>query len=123
MGTTSKKAAEAEVSEATAEAFELNAGEVTTAETAQTATEAKKQPIDPNKDKVDFYAFKDNDKYKDDIFVAVNGKTFKIQRGKHVKIPRYVAAVLENGQNQDTHTANLIERESDAYNLASKALN
>lgn len=80
-------------------------------------------PIDPNKDKVDFYAFKDGGKYKDDIFVAVNGKTFKIQRGKHVKIPRYVAAVLENGMDQDAHTANLMENERDAYNIASKVLN
>ena len=87
------------------------------------AIETAPQAIDPNKDKVDFYAFKDGDKYKDDIFVAVNGKTFKIQRGQHVKIPRYVAAVLENGMDQDARTANLMENESDAYNIASKALN
>lgn len=70
-------------------------------------------PVIPDKDKVDFYAFKDNDKYKDDIFVAVNGRSFKIQRGKHVRIPRYVAEVLENGMDQDAKTANLIEREGE----------
>ncbi|MEA4920633.1 MAG: hypothetical protein VB078_06925 [Clostridiaceae bacterium] len=87
-------------------------------------TELKKAPavpLDPEKDKVDFYAFKDNDKYKDDIFVAVNGKTFKIQRGKHVRIPRYVAEVLANSMDQDARTANLMEKEASAYNIASKA--
>jgi hypothetical protein len=78
--------------------------------------------IDPNNDKVEFLAFKDNDKYKDDITVCVNGRVFKIQRGKRVLIPRYVAAVLENSQDQDTRTANLIESQVEAYNVASKTM-
>lgn len=58
---------------------------------------------------VDFYAFKDNGKYKDDIVVGVNGKIWKIKRGEHVKIPRYVAKVIENSMEQDEKTARLIE--------------
>ena len=32
-------------------------------------------------ERVPFMAFKDNDKYKDDLIVIVNGKTWQIQRG------------------------------------------
>lgn len=32
----------------------------------------------------------------DDVFVSVNCKNYLIQRGKSVKIPRYVAEVIEN---------------------------
>jgi hypothetical protein len=77
--------------------------------TAPAEAPAPVPAIDPNNDKVEFLAFKDNDNYKDDITVCVNGRVFKIQRGKRVLIPRYVAAVLENSQDQDTRTANLIE--------------
>jgi len=60
-------------------------------------------------ERVPFFAFKDNDKYKDDIVVGVNGKTFIIQRGVEVMIPRYVKMVLEDSMIQDVHAANVIE--------------
>ena len=41
------------------------------------------------------------DKYKDDLFVGVNGRTFKIQRGKRVKVPDYVAEVIRHSQRAD----------------------
>ena len=56
--------------------------------------------------------FKDNYKYKDDVFVAVNGKAWQIQRGKEVEVPEEVAQVLEQSIKQDDDTANLIERKS-----------
>ncbi len=56
--------------------------------------------------------FKDGDKYKDDVFVGVNGKAFKIQRGVEVEVPAYVADVLEQSMQQDFNTASMIERES-----------
>ena len=71
---------------------------------------------------VDFYAFKDSDRYKDDIIVAVNGRVWRIQRGEHVKIPRYVYEVLANSQRQDTYTANLIERETAARDAAKNGI-
>lgn len=40
----------------------------------------------------------------EDVFVAVNGQTFKIQRGVEVMIPRNVAAVLDQSQEQDYKT-------------------
>lgn len=67
--------------------------------------------------------FKDGDKYKDDVFVAVNGRSFQIKRGETVQVPAYVAEVLEQSMAQDNATANLIERESSAYAAEAKARN
>lgn len=33
---------------------------------------------------------------KDDVYVAVNGKSFLIKRGEEVEVPAYVAEVLTN---------------------------
>ena len=33
---------------------------------------------------------------KDDVYVAVNGKSFLIKRGEEVEVPDYVASVLRN---------------------------
>lgn len=50
-------------------------------------------------EKVPFKAYKDK-KIADDIFVCVNGKTFLIQRGVQVNIPRYVYLALEASERQ-----------------------
>ena len=42
--------------------------------------------------------FKDNSRYKGDLFVSVNGVNYKIRRGVEVEVPAYVAEVLENAQ-------------------------
>ena len=49
--------------------------------------------------------FKDYGEYKDDVFVAVNGESYLIQRGVEVEVPRSVAEVLEHSQQQDDLTA------------------
>lgn len=54
--------------------------------------------------------FKDSDKYKDDVFVGVNGHTFQIKRGVEVEVPDYVAEVLEHSQRQDESTQIKLER-------------
>lgn len=56
--------------------------------------------------------FKDSDKYKDDVFVAVNGRNYQIQRGKEVQVPRCVAEILNASEEQDTRTAELIAQKS-----------
>ncbi len=61
-------------------------------------------------DIVEIELFKDNGKYKDDMTVLVNGKCWKIQRGVKVKVPRYVALVIENSLKQDRATAQLISQ-------------
>ena len=45
--------------------------------------------------------FKDNSRYKGDLFVSVNGVNYKIRRGVEVE----VAEVLEHSQMQDELTA------------------
>lgn len=65
--------------------------------------------------------FRDNDKYKDDVFVAVNGRSFQIRRGETVMVPEYVATVLEQSMNQDQATASMIERQSGEYEAGAKS--
>jgi hypothetical protein len=64
---------------------------------------------------VPFYAFKDNDKYKDDITVGVNGKIFRIKRGVQVMIPRNVYNVLMRSMEQDAKTADMISNQANAF--------
>ena len=45
--------------------------------------------------------FEDGGKYKDDVPVSVNGKTWVLQRGVPVKVPRFVASVIDNSEKQD----------------------
>lgn len=61
---------------------------------------------------VEIKLFKDNGKYKDDVFVSVNGETIAIKRGERVKIKRKFAEVLEHSDHQDQETARLIEEKS-----------
>lgn len=90
---------------------------------AQAEAEAAKTPVNagvnaavnPDDELVPVYLFKDNDKYKDDVFVAVNGERVQIKRGETVMVKRKFARVLEQSQKQDTKTANLIQQESDRY--------
>ena len=44
--------------------------------------------------------YKDNDRYKHDVQVIVNGRVYLIQRGIEVEVPDFVAEVLENAQAQ-----------------------
>lgn len=54
--------------------------------------------------------FKDNHDYREDVFVAVNGERYLIQRGVEVEVPDYIAEVLEHSAQQDARTAELIEK-------------
>lgn len=64
---------------------------------------------------VEVKLFKDGGKYKDDVFVGVNGENVVIQRGERVKIPRKFAEVLDNSDRQDYETAKLIEQRSGEF--------
>lgn len=66
--------------------------------------------------------FKDNDKYKDDLHIGVNGVMYTIQRGKPVMVPRKVANVIEAQMEQDMATANLISRESGEFAAEARRL-
>jgi len=52
--------------------------------------------------------FYDGDKYKDPVFVGINGMTWLVQRGVDVEVPEEVYEVLVHQQEQDQKTSNLI---------------
>ena len=64
---------------------------------------------------VSFYAFKDDDKYKDDIVVGLNGRIYRIQRGKHVRIPKAVYQIIRRSMAQDAATAEMLEQKGREY--------
>lgn len=58
--------------------------------------------------------FKDNHEYKDDVFVAVNGERYQIQRGKEVEVPDYIAEVrsfMPNRTREQRSSSKKIEAE------------
>lgn len=57
------------------------------------------------KELVEIELFYDGDKYKDDVTVGVNGKTWLIKRGERVTVPRFVAEVIKNSMEQDKASA------------------
>lgn len=130
--TETNAAAEAEkiLADAKAQAEKIVADAKTQAEEAaketaqlQAATTAPVAPVDPGEELVSIRLFKDNDKYKDDVFVAVNGERVQIKRGEAVLIKRKFADVLEQSMKQDMATANMIERESSDFEAKAAALN
>ena len=91
---------------------------------AQAAAEAQAEaPVEAGEELVSVRLFKDNDKYKGDVFVAVNGQSVLIRRGERVAIKKKFAEVLEQSLDQDQRTAGLIERECRAYEEAKDKLN
>ena len=92
--------------------------------TAQAAAEAQAEaPVEAGEELVSVRLFKDGDKYKGDVFVAVNGQSVLIRRGERVAIKKKFAEVLEQSLDQDQRTAGLIERESRVYEEAKDKLN
>ena len=49
--------------------------------------------------------FKDNSRYKGDLFVSVNGVNYKIRRGVGGEVPTAEEDVLQHSQRQDELTA------------------
>ena len=66
---------------------------------------------------------KGSERYKDEVFVAVNGERVQIRRGETVRIKRKFAQVLEQSMRQDTATARLMEQKAAEYEANAKALN
>ena len=79
---------------------------------AQTQEEAQRNPLE---ELVTIRLFKDNERYRDDVFVSVNGRTFQIKRGMEVQVPRYVQEVLENSMNQDMVAAAMMDKLEAGY--------
>ena len=65
---------------------------------------------------VEVRLFKDSEKYKDDVFVAVNGESCLIRRGETVKIKKKFAKAIENAVAQQEYAAKLNENIKSNYN-------
>ena len=75
--------------------------ELPTETTQQTETTQPTGQKEKEKKRVRIHLFKDSDRYKDDVTVAVNGKLYVIKRGVDVEVPESVKEVLDNSQKQD----------------------
>lgn len=83
----------------------------------------KKEEMNPEEELVTIRLFKDNNKYKDDVFVSVNGERILIKRGEQVQVKRKFAEVLKNSEDQDYATAMMIESKSAEFADAEKKYN
>lgn len=86
---------------------------VETVETAETtaAESAVKKKLDKygfSGETTTITLFYDGLKYKDPLFVQINGRSFLIKRGEPVTVPVEVAAVVNQSLMQDGHAAQLI---------------
>lgn len=72
--------------------------------------------------RVRIHLFKDNDRYSDDVSVAVNGKLYVIQRGVDVDVPVSVKEVLDNSQAQDRIAEKRMEEFQKQYEKVGKNL-
>jgi hypothetical protein len=59
---------------------------------------------------VEIELFYDGDKYKDDVFVQINGKSILIKRGEKVKVPKKYARVIEQSIQQKAAAADTMNR-------------
>ena len=69
---------------------------------------------------VEVKLFKDNEKYKDDVYVAINGNNCVIRRGVWTRIRRKFALLLDQSEIQDLRTAELIAGEALQFAEASR---
>ena len=102
--------AKAEAEKIVADAKASVSGELT--EEQKKANEERKAYWD---ELVKVKLFRDNNKYKDDVFVSVNGENRVIKRGVEVEIKRKFAAVLDSSDLQDYETSMLIEKKSNEF--------
>lgn len=72
-------------------------------------------PKNPGEPMEKIFLFKDDDAYKDDLFVSVNGRTFQIQRGVEVVVPACVAEVIRNSDRQKQLAEQRLEKLVEQY--------
>ena len=79
-------------------------------QTAGQGQEQEAQQAKQKKNTVRFTLFKDNDKYKGDLFVGVNGKSYLVKRGVEVELPRGVYETIKNSQAQMVVASETMEK-------------
>ena len=87
----------------------------------ETAPEASEKSVEEwLKERVPYIAFKDNDKYKDDIHVIINGHSTIIKRGVQVMIPRHVHMAIQDSEKQTLIADVMAEEKSKSFDNESK---
>lgn len=111
--------------EAKAEEIIKAAEERANAENAkkQAMDEATKKAIAEGEEYVEVRLFKDNGKYKDDVFVQINGENSLIKRGETVKIKKKFAKLLEQSDIQDYQAAKFMDAKADEFQRETRARN
>lgn len=84
-------------------------------EDAQSPVNTENAKNDPMKRMVKIKLFKDNEQYKDDFFVSLNGRTYQIQRGIEVEVPEAVAEIIKRSEESDMNTSVMICRAEAEY--------
>ena len=69
---------------------------------------------------VTYTPFKDNDKYKDDFVITINGIRFPIKRGVANEVPQYVVDAIEDNNRQIASAADHSDHLERAYKQTSK---
>lgn len=85
-------------------------------------SETKKTVANATDEMVEIELFYDGERYKDDVFVQVNGKSVLIKRGEKVKVSKAVAEVIQNSLQQKAQAAELMSKLQRDYQAASKYL-
>lgn len=115
-----------EIDEKTPITLENNSGKVITIPPMRRhnahSSEGKKEKDYMNED-VMIRLFKDNSRYKDDLFVAVNGDNCVIRRGVWVKVKRKFALVIDQSLIQDQMTGDYMDDKAREFAKESVARN
>lgn len=90
--------------------------------TKNVLNKSKAKTLDSNT-LVEIELFRDNKDYKDNVFVAVNGESCVIARGKRVKVKKKFADVITQSMSQDVKTARLMDNKSDEFFAEAAARN
>lgn len=80
-----------------------------------------KTPEEYLEEKVPVMLYKDGEKYKDDVVLAINGEKIQIQRGVTVYIKRKYMSLLENQYRQQMVAANLQDQLAEEFANSTKA--
>ena len=104
------------LAEAEAQAAEILAAAEEKAKTILKAAEEK--PEGAAKEEEEYVwvkLFKDNGKYKDDVFVSCNGENCVIKRGVRVRVKKCFAEILDNSEHQDYETSVMMDNMSHEF--------
>lgn len=109
--------AEAEQNKALAEKLQAEATERVGSHAAEDVSSVEEYL----EQRVPIMLFKDADKYKDDVTIAINGERIQIQRGIQVYVKRKYLSVIENQYRQQMIAAEMQDELAEEFASGSRA--